>query len=95
VTKIELKQNPAELVRSSAPVFDAADLSPHETQMLRLVLEGHPNKIIAEHVGMTEADAKVHLNSLLCKINVGNRTQATIWALANLPELNADPPTFV
>jgi DNA-binding NarL/FixJ family response regulator len=82
----KLEQNPAEPVRGAAPVSDAADLSPRETQMLRLVLEGHPNKIIAEHLGMTEAEAKVHLNCLLRKINVDNRTQAAIWTLANLPE---------
>jgi two-component system, NarL family, nitrate/nitrite response regulator NarL len=50
------------------------------------VLEGHSNKVIAQHFGMTEAAAKVRLERLLCKIRVDNRTQAAIWALANLPE---------
>ena len=38
---------------------------------------------------MTEATVKVHLKSVLRKISVENRTQAAIWALGNLPELDA------
>jgi two-component system nitrate/nitrite response regulator NarL len=40
---------------------------------------------------MTEATVKVHLKSVLRKIRVENRTQAAIWALANLPELGDTP----
>jgi two-component system, NarL family, nitrate/nitrite response regulator NarL len=95
VTKIEFEQNPPESVRGVAPGSDAAELSPRETQLLRLVLEGHPNKIIAQHLGIMEAAANAQLASLLRKISVENRTQAAIWALANLPEFGADPPGFV
>jgi two-component system, NarL family, nitrate/nitrite response regulator NarL len=51
------------------------------------VLECHSNKVIAQHLGVIEAAVKVHLESLLRKINVSNRTQATIWALSNLASL--------
>jgi two-component system nitrate/nitrite response regulator NarL len=50
-------------------------------------LECHSNKVIAQHLGVIEAAVKVHLESLLRKINVSNRTQATIWALSNLASL--------
>ena len=40
---------------------------------------------------MAEATAKVYLQSLLRKIKVENRTQAAIWALSNLPEVNVSP----
>jgi two-component system, NarL family, nitrate/nitrite response regulator NarL len=50
------------------------------------VIEGHSNKVIAQHLGLTEAAAKARLQSLLRKINVENRTQAVIWALASLPD---------
>ena len=61
-------------------------LSPRERQVIVHVLSGHPDKVIAQDLGMTEAAAKAQLESLLRKVNVDNRTQATIWALKNLPE---------
>jgi two-component system, NarL family, nitrate/nitrite response regulator NarL len=78
-------------VSNIADASGYASLSLQEKEMLSHVLEGHPNKVIARHLGVTEAAAKVHLESLLRKIKVDNRTQAAIWALANLPELNANP----
>ena len=45
--------------------------------------------MIARHLGMAEATAKVYLQSLLRKIKVENRTQAAIWALSNFPELHS------
>jgi two-component system nitrate/nitrite response regulator NarL len=39
--------------------------------------------MIANQLNITEATVKVHLKSLLRKINASNRTQAAIWALNN------------
>jgi two-component system nitrate/nitrite response regulator NarL len=52
-------------------------------QILRCLLNGDSNKMIANHLNITEATVKVHLKSLLRKINASNRTQAAIWALNN------------
>ena len=38
---------------------------------------------VANRLGITEATVKVHIKSLLRKINATNRTQAAIWALNN------------
>lgn len=58
-------------------------LSQRETQILRCLIGGDSNKIIASGLGITEATVKVHLKSLLRKINAVNRTQAAIWAMNN------------
>jgi len=58
-------------------------LSQREVQILRCLLNGNSNKMIANHLNITEATVKVHLKSLLRKINASNRTQAAIWALNN------------
>lgn len=58
-------------------------LSQREVQILRCLLNGDSNKMIANHLNITEATVKVHLKSLLRKINASNRTQAAIWALNN------------
>ncbi|TWB45514.1 LuxR C-terminal-related transcriptional regulator [Nitrospirillum pindoramense] len=58
-------------------------LSMRETQILRALVKGESNKVIANGLHITEATVKVHLKSLLRKINCNNRTQAAIWALNN------------
>jgi len=58
-------------------------VSQREAQILRCLLNGNSNKVIANHLNITEATVKVHLKSLLRKINASNRTQAAIWGLNN------------
>lgn len=60
---------------------NGASLSQRETDVLRLLVHGYTNKIIARDLGITDATVKVHLKSSLRKINASNRTQAAIWAL--------------
>ena len=74
---------------------DGNRLSPREREVLSHLLAGHANKVIARQLGTSEATVKVHLKNLLRKIKVGNRTQAAIWALSNLPEFQATPRGFV
>jgi two-component system nitrate/nitrite response regulator NarL len=57
-----------------------APLSSRESQVLSLIADGLPNKIIASDLGMAEATVKVHVKALMRKLNVQNRTQAAIWA---------------
>jgi two-component system nitrate/nitrite response regulator NarL len=56
-------------------------LSEREEQILRGLVKGHSNKLIARMCGSTEATVKVHVKSILRKIRVANRTQAAIWAI--------------
>ncbi|MEE8250825.1 MAG: response regulator transcription factor [Gemmatimonadales bacterium] len=58
-------------------------LSEREGQVLQCLVQGDSNKIIANRLNITEATIKVHMKSLLRKINATNRTQAAIWALKN------------
>ena len=62
---------------------DLEGLSEREVQILRCLLNGHPNKVIAKKLNITEATVKVHLKGVLKKISAANRTQAAIWALNN------------
>lgn len=57
------------------------DLSPRELQILRCLVAGQANKLIARDLNITEGTVKVHIKRLLKKINARNRTQAAIWAL--------------
>lgn len=69
--------SPTPVVRAAA----AGGLSEREMQILRCLVNGDPNKVIANRLKITEATVKVHLKGLLRKISVSNRTQAAIWAV--------------
>ena len=55
--------------------------SPREREVLDCVASGSSNKIIARKLDMAEATVKVHVKTVLRKINVLNRTQAAVWAI--------------
>jgi two-component system nitrate/nitrite response regulator NarL len=63
----------------------AKGLSVRETVILRCLMEGDSNKIIARKFDITEATVKVHVKAILRKIRAKNRTQAAIWAASHLP----------
>jgi two-component system nitrate/nitrite response regulator NarL len=56
-------------------------LSQREEQVLRGLVKGHSNKVIARTYQVAEATIKVHMKSILRKIRVANRTQVAIWAI--------------
>jgi two-component system nitrate/nitrite response regulator NarL len=62
------------------PPKDQANLTDRERQILRCLLDGHSNKLIARVLDITEGTVKVHLKTLMRKISAVNRTQAALWA---------------
>jgi DNA-binding NarL/FixJ family response regulator len=58
-------------------------VTPREHEILQALVTGSSNKMIANRLGITEATVKIHLKTLLRKIDVNNRTQAAIWAVNN------------
>jgi len=62
----------------------AKGLSVRETVILRCLMDGDSNKIIARKFDITEATVKVHVKAILRKIQAKNRTQAAIWAASHL-----------
>jgi two-component system nitrate/nitrite response regulator NarL len=62
-------------------------LSGRENQILKCLVDGLSNKLIARELNMAEATVKVHLRALLRKLKAQNRTQAAIWAMKNAPTL--------
>lgn len=60
-------------------------LSNREEDILKCLTNGVSNKIIARKFDIAESTVKIHVKSILRKINVCNRTQAAVWALAHSP----------
>ncbi len=78
----ELEQ--AELISGPRSTLDHefvekfALLTPAELNVLKLLTEGKPNKIIASELEVKECTVKAHISSVLRKLGVSSRTQAVL-----------------
>jgi len=63
---------------------DASDplegISPREREVFALLLDGLPNKLIAQRLGISEKTVKTHLTNIFRQIDVSDRVQAVLWA---------------
>jgi RNA polymerase sigma factor (sigma-70 family) len=55
---------------------DVSDLTPREREVLALVADGHPNRDIADYLGISEYTVKRHVQNLLGKLGVPSRAAA-------------------
>jgi len=65
---------------------DVPSLSRREMLILRMLMQGASNKVIARNLVITESTVKVHMKAILRKLRLQNRTQAAIWARNNVNE---------
>ena len=56
------------------------DLSAREREVLALLVEGLPNKLIARRLQISEKTVKSHLTRIFRELGVTDRTQAALWA---------------
>ncbi|GHO85074.1 response regulator [Dictyobacter formicarum] len=56
------------------------ELSEREMEVLRLIANGLNNAMIAEHLVISEGTVKSHVNNILSKLHLADRTQAAIFA---------------
>jgi DNA-binding NarL/FixJ family response regulator len=56
-------------------------LSPREAEVLALLAEGAPNKVIARRLGISIHTVKFHVAALLVKLGAANRTDAIATAM--------------
>lgn len=71
-------------IREAGVKFVAGDDNPltrREAEVLRLMAEGRSNKMIGEHLFISEKTVKNHVSSILQKMDVDDRTQAVINAI--------------
>jgi DNA-binding NarL/FixJ family response regulator len=54
------------------------DLSPRERAILELLAEGHPNKQIADRMGVADGTVRWHLRHVYHKLHVRSRTEAAL-----------------
>lgn len=82
---------PSELLRLAvAPITgptqtDLARLTRREREVLALIREGLTNKAIARELGIGPGTVKVHVEKVIAKLGVTDRTQAAVFAARALP----------
>jgi two-component system, NarL family, response regulator len=76
-----LKFIPASVSKSLAERPPHSELSAREMEVLKLIVNGCSNREIGEALGISEATVKWHVNIILSRLNVSDRTQATVAAL--------------
>jgi DNA-binding NarL/FixJ family response regulator len=77
----ELKSMTATMAKRQATTSAGVQLTPRETQVLRLVAMGLSNQEIADALEISIETVKEHVQHVLRKIKLSDRTQAAVWAL--------------
>lgn len=72
---------PAAVAERLAERMAGQELTSRELQVLELIVKGRSNKEISTDLSISEATVKSHINSLLGKLGVSDRTQAATSAL--------------
>lgn len=58
-----------------------SELTPREREILTLIAEGGSNKVIARNLGITDGTVKLHVKSILRKLDVHSRVEAAVIAV--------------
>jgi len=58
----------------------AIHLTPRELEVLALLCEGLPNKLISRRLGISSATVKCHISRILSELGVSSRLQAVVAA---------------
>ena len=77
----ELQRVAAMMSRSAAAIDDDVRLTPRESQVLRHVALGLSNKETAQALSISVETVKEHVQNILRKFAVTDRTQAAVWAV--------------
>lgn len=72
---------PEPVSRSLAERPPQSELSPRELEVLALIADGLSNREIGQKLGIAEATVKWHVNIILSRLNVADRTEAIVAAL--------------
>ncbi|MCW1958094.1 MAG: response regulator transcription factor [Mycobacterium sp.] len=58
----------------------SSQLSRRELEVLTLLAQGMPNRLIARRLQISEKTVKAHLTNIFRELGVSDRTQAALWA---------------
>lgn len=62
----------------AAPTPAELGLTPRQAEVLSLLVQGKPNKVICRDLSLAEGTVKIHVGAILKALGVSNRTQAVV-----------------
>ena len=77
----ELRRVATSMANRERPTDTDVPLTPRETQVLRLVAMGLSNREIGDALEISVETVKEHVQNLLRKVSLNDRTQAAVWAI--------------
>jgi DNA-binding NarL/FixJ family response regulator len=83
------RAEPRQLNRS----VESLGLTPRQSDVLALLLQGLPNKLIARELNLSVETVKDHVAAVLRALNVGSRTQAVL-AVSQMSQLGAGQAVY-
>jgi DNA-binding NarL/FixJ family response regulator len=84
-------EEPVRRPDDAAPCERLNQLTPRQREVLALLGQGRPNKVIAQHLAMCESTVKVHVRQIMRKLGATNRTEVAL----KLRELATPAPAEV
>jgi len=70
-----------------------SELTPRESEILKLVADGQGNKLIARNLGISDGTVKLHVKAILRKLNVHSRVEAAVMYVEHYYKSKDQAPT--
>jgi two-component system nitrate/nitrite response regulator NarL len=67
--------------KTELPNTPLSELTPRELEILKHLAEGQSNKVIARNLGISDGTVKLHVKSILRKLNANSRVEAAVMAV--------------
>jgi len=80
---LDAKHNDAVPLALARPDVSALGITPRQLDVLRWVIQGKPNKVIARELGIADGTVKQHVSAVLRCLGASNRVEA-VYAAAKL-----------
>jgi len=69
------------VARGDAAIREAnRNLTPRETEIVRVVVQGLRNRAVAERLSISEGTVKIHLHHIYEKLGIDGRLELVLWA---------------
>jgi NarL family two-component system response regulator LiaR len=79
--QVQLTPKAAARLMQAVSTVSPEALTERESDVLRLLAQGQSNKQIARNLHNSEQTVKTHVSTILSKLGVQSRTQATLYAI--------------
>ncbi len=67
--------------QQTRPTGTPERLTPRELEVLEQIAEGHTNRVIADKLSLSVGTVKIHVEHIIAKLGVADRTQAAVRAI--------------